>query len=546
MIKLFKIMVKIQKSNFAVSKMRVLSIVFMNMAISLLSLLKIEQLKGVIDFAAEGKPLKEVIGFAALLAATYIAMFAAETALSRYIEYCKRREYKKLDLFLIDKNTELLSWKNAKTSSQQRSIVIIKEADEFINSVYEGMPKFIAWIVSLPIFLIYILRTNAAAVLIIAPIELGVYLSCRHIQKKLPELNSDRRKKYAKWFTYIKTTFENIDIMKAGVNSKKYDDMYDKKAYEWNNSSLEGLNLLLTLDQFQNAGGIIIDLATVFMGIVKLIGKKINVGGVYALIASVQTVKNKLAEIPDIIESIYSIDAHWRQIELFLSENTFVENEEGESEDSIERIRFDNVGFSYNDNSPLIDNLNCEFCKGKIYGLVGSSGTGKTTLLLLAAKLLSPTKGEIYLNDAPYAGVARNSLWKRLSYSSEAVFIKGDMRENIAFGGEIDEKLFSEFERTDPILSREIQFEDGSEFSAGERQRLLLYRAVCAKNDFILLDEPFSAFDKGFEEDAAALLRQAADRGKCVVFTTHRHDILDICDEVIKFDPMEKGVEKLC
>ncbi|MCD8048697.1 MAG: ABC transporter ATP-binding protein/permease [Clostridia bacterium] len=534
MIKLFKIIIKIQKSDFAVSRMGILSIVFMNMAISLLSLLKIERMKRVIDFAAEGKPLKEIIGFAALLSATYIALFAAEAALCRYIEYCKRREYKKLDLFLMDKNTELLSWKNAKTSSQQRSIVIIKEADEFINSVYEGMPKFIAWIVSLPIFLIYILRTNAAAVLIIAPIELGVYLSLCHIQKKLPELDSDRRKKYAKWFTYIKTTFENIDIMKAGVNPKRYEDMYDKKAYAWNNSSLEGLNLLLTLDQFQNAGGIIIDLATVFMGIVRLIGKKMNVGGVYARIASVQTVKKQLAEIPVIIESIYSIDAHWRQIELFLSENTFVENEKGESSGAIECIRFDSVGFSYN-NAPLIDNFNCEFCKGKIYGLVGSFGTGKTTLLLLAAKLLSPTKGAIYLNDTPYGSMARNSLWERLSYSSEAVFIKGNMRENIAFGGEIDEKLFSEFESTDPILSRKIQFEDGSEFSAGERQRLLLYRAVCTKNDFILLDEPFSAFDKGFEEDAAALLRQAADRGKCVIFTTHRHDILDICDKVVKF-----------
>ncbi|OYY71828.1 ABC transporter ATP-binding protein [Sphingomonas sp. 28-63-12] len=182
---------------------------------------------------------------------------------------------------------------------------------------------------------------------------------------------------------------------------------------------------------------------------------------------------------------------------------------------------------------------------GECVGICGPSGGGKTTLLDLAAGLLMPQSGSIWVGDAPL-DAPRLAAWQdRIAYATQEPFLFfGSVRHNICWGGSADPADLSAAiglvgatalieglpDGIDTLVG-----ERGASLSGGERQRLILARALLRKPALLILDESTSSLDAASEAAILAAFRRVTPR-PAILFVTHRAESLALCDRVLTMD----------
>ena len=209
-----------------------------------------------------------------------------------------------------------------------------------------------------------------------------------------------------------------------------------------------------------------------------------------------------------------------------------------------------NVALKYKSaNDKLFENLNVTFKNSSTTVFMGASGAGKSTLLHLIVGLLEPTEGEIYLFD----GVTKTKMGSSvtgISYLQQGVpLLSGSVAENIA-GSTLKEFSVERvnaavrdagLEATISKLKDGINYnvgEDAKLFSAGERQRLGLARALYVEPELLILDEPTSNLDSDTESEIWRTL--AALKGKMtIIIVSHRGVPEDVYDQVLHFTKKE-------
>ena len=215
-----------------------------------------------------------------------------------------------------------------------------------------------------------------------------------------------------------------------------------------------------------------------------------------------------------------------------------------------ESVTFKNVDFKYlNTDGNALSGVNLTISKGKCIGVVGETGSGKSTLIDLLLGLLRPTSGEILVDD----NYPVNSIqWhQKIGYVPQAVYLVDDTIEaNIAFGEKvIDEgKLNQAIDAAQlrklidslPQASKTIVGERGVRLSGGERQRIAIARALYLRPEVLIFDEATSALDN---ETEARLMEtiNAVRKDRTVIMIAHRLTTLKDCDRIIE---MEKGFLK--
>ncbi len=167
------------------------------------------------------------------------------------------------------------------------------------------------------------------------------------------------------------------------------------------------------------------------------------------------------------------------------------------------------------------------FPKGGVISLFGPSGGGKTTLLRLLNKLLSPTKGRIFWQGKPLEETDSIALRRQVCLLSQTpVLFEGNVRDNLTAGLRFQNRVLPGDAELGRLL-RKLQLAkelDGpvTQFSGGEKQRLALGRLLLLQGEVYLLDEPSAALD---EETAGAIVSMMADwagqAGKTLIMVTH-------------------------
>ena len=188
--------------------------------------------------------------------------------------------------------------------------------------------------------------------------------------------------------------------------------------------------------------------------------------------------------------------------------------------------------------------MNFEIKKNQMIGIIGSSGTGKTTLLKILLGLIDPSSGKILLDNKLIKNNEIDNYQSLLSYlPQENLFIPGSIKENIAFGEEnIDENriiyslkqanCYNFVKKLKNNLNHKLK-ENGKNFSIGQLQRFALARAIYFDTEILILDEPTSALDKGSEEKFLKLIRGLKGK-KTIIIVSHKSTTLKNCDLTYK------------
>ena len=184
---------------------------------------------------------------------------------------------------------------------------------------------------------------------------------------------------------------------------------------------------------------------------------------------------------------------------------------------------------------PILNNVSYNFEYGKIYGLYGHNGSGKTMLLRAIAGLLVPDSCSVVIDG--------KVLHKDMSFPPSIGIVIENMNllpqynafDNLKILGKIkktatDEDIKTALERVG--LKSDLKVK---KFSLGMKQRLNIAQAVFEKQKIILLDEPTNALDNDGVQLIYKLLKEEKERGALVVITTHhKEDLEEICDVVLK------------
>jgi len=212
----------------------------------------------------------------------------------------------------------------------------------------------------------------------------------------------------------------------------------------------------------------------------------------------------------------------------------------------IKAVKFEKVCFRY-DNKPVLNNLCFELQPGDFAGLSGQSGRGKTTLINLLLGFLDTGEGSISINETKTNTAERQSYWPRISYNKQQPFFINDtIVKNITLSDELYDaaKLvrvitFCGIDKMLPRYPEDIDqkiTENGKNISGGQRQRLMLARALYHDFDLLILDEPFSEMDDNAEREILTKLQGLAHMGKMIIFITHNKASLNYCNKIISLD----------
>ena len=245
-------------------------------------------------------------------------------------------------------------------------------------------------------------------------------------------------------------------------------------------------------------------------------------------------------------------------------------------------VEFKNVSFKYPDAEEyVIENISFKANKGETVAFIGSTGSGKSTLINLVPRFYDVTEGEILIDGINIKEYKQEYLNNKIGYvPQKAVMFNGTVKENVSYGksskdktNEIIEKAIEVAQAKDFVLKMDDKYDShiasgGTNISGGQKQRLAIARAIARNPEIYIFDDSFSALDyktdsvlrrelKKYTKDATSLIVAqrigtimnadkilVLDNGKCVGIGTHK-ELLKTCDVYKEIALSQFGKEEL-
>ncbi|MGM9902701.1 glycine betaine/carnitine/choline ABC transporter ATP-binding protein [Enterococcus sp. 10A9_DIV0425] len=196
-------------------------------------------------------------------------------------------------------------------------------------------------------------------------------------------------------------------------------------------------------------------------------------------------------------------------------------------------IEFQNVSKIYKGGKIAVEDVSLSFEKGEFICFIGTSGSGKTTMMRMINRMTDPTSGQILIDGKSVQEINPVELRRKIGYVIQSIGLMPHMtiRENITLVQRLLKVSQEERNKTaekmiDLVeLPREMLDRYPHELSGGQQQRIGVVRALAANQDIILMDEPFGALDPITRDSLQDLVKDLQERlGKTIVFVTHDMD----------------------
>jgi len=377
-----------------------------------------------------------------------------------------------------------------------------------------------------------------------------------------------RRKLDFKRFAQSSANQSNLVQLVTGMQEIKLNNCEKQQRWKWERIQVKLFKISIesvALGQYQQIGSIFFSQTTGLL--ISFLSAKAVVEGSITL-GMMMSISYIIGQLSGPVGAIIGFSQSLQDAKISLERLNEIHNKEDE-EQTVESkinvipenktIRVEHVCFSYDgaERNYVLEDLNLEILENKVTAIVGASGNGKTTIIKLLLGFYPPIKGKITVGGTPLDEINPH-LWRQKTGAvmQDGFIFSDTIANNIAAGEEeIDKKgllhavetaNIKEFIESLPLKYNSKIGMEGNGVSQGQRQRLLIARAVYKNPDFLFLDEATNALDSNNEKQILDNLSRFY-KGKTVVIVAHRLSTVQNADNIVVLDKgkvIEEGTHK--
>ncbi len=442
----------------------------------------------------------------------------------------------KKNLLFFKKNNSNLLIKN-----------IITEAPEVINNIIYTTLMLITDIFIIFLIIIFIFFNFTSTTIYILPFFFLFYLIYLKFFKNLiSKIGRERFNVMQKCIQYLSDGFGAMVDIKLSSSENKFQEIFrlgSKELYELNGKHA----FFQVIPRYLMEISIILIFLFVFLifGFYELNIKELLTFSSLLLVASLRIIPG----LARIISSLQSIQYSYPSF-IELEKQINHKNIDTISNDAItfkKSIKLKNLSFKYENSEITLNQINSEFNKGQIIGIVGKNGTGKSTLINIIMGLIKINPNMIFIDDKNIS--LQNINWfNKISYvSNQSFLLDTNIENNIAFeieGTRIDQKRlkesiellgYNEFLKEFPEGLKTNIGQNGAKISSGQKQKICLARAFYFNSEILIFDEATNSIDEVSEKNFFKKLSDIK-KEKIIFIVSHDSKNLSLCDQIISLD----------
>ncbi|WP_150450868.1 ABC transporter ATP-binding protein [Arenibacter lacus] len=461
--------------------------------------------------------------------------------ISRYIEYDLKNE--------VFDHYQLLSLNFYK---QNRTGDLMNRISEDINQVrLYGGPAIMYGIQTLTLFacLVPLMFIKAPTLAMYALLPLPILsVLIYQISKIIHRRSTIVQEFLSALSTFTQESFSGISVIKAYALEPKINAELKTLALEGKEKSMA---LARVNAWFFPLMILLIGISNIFViyigGQQYIKGEIATIGIIAEFIIYVNMLTWPVAVVGWVTSIVQRAEASQKRINEFLQERPNIVNTATEETEIEGKIEFKNVTFTYEDtNIVALKNISFTINKGETVAIIGKTGSGKSTILDLIARLYDIDSGEILIDDVPIKELNLNSLRKSIGAVPQDAFLFSDsIKNNIKFGKEdsTDEEIIEVAKKAvvhDNIMGFTHQYdtvlgERGLTLSGGQKQRVSIARALLKDPKIYLFDDCLSAVDTETEEEILNQLKKES-HNKTTLIVSHRVSSAKNADRILILD----------
>ncbi len=349
----------------------------------------------------------------------------------------------------------------------------------------------------------------------------------------------------SKLTTYAQETFSGINVVKAytieGFTSNSFEDLAntsrDKNISLYKAQALFFPLMLLLIG--------ISNILVIYIGGMQYIDGEIeNIGVIAEFIIYVNMLTWPVAVVGWVTSIVQQAEVSQRRINEFLEEKPDIKNYELTKSNIIGAIEFKDVSFTYEDTDiTALKDVSFKIEQGQTLAVLGRTGSGKSTIAALIARLYDVTSGAIFIDDKPIKEINLDSLRESIGFVPQDAFLFSDtIKDNIKIGNQeaTDEQVY-QAAKSAYIYHNIVEFneqfdtlvgERGVTLSGGQKQRISIARALISNPEILIFDDCLSAVDTETEEIILQNLNEAT-KGKTTIIISHRASSVKNADQII-------------
>ena len=486
------------------------------------------------------KNMKDIIVFSVLLLLTYTVMQGVDLIQTSLFVRVRNKLWGKL----YDKVYQKLSRLPLTYYFEKDSAEIIGTIESDINSVSSVADEMTAFSVAAILQIVggmaglFMLNWKLAfLVVFLIPVKcVIVNILSKQKEKQISGMIENNRA----FFAWMGDCISGIREMKLWnlffIKQKQFEQLQKKMMCSYKDNMLLDqwrVFLIAVSDMLLHAGLYILSGAMIIQG-------EFTIGGAFAFLSYSGDVTSPITSLISIRYYFAQILPSARRLVDFLElEEEYVQTEDRveTKQESAAILEFSDVWFGYNQEEMILKGIHFQADKGDKIAIIGDNGSGKSTILDLAAGFYRPNAGVIRIQGVPLNQMGAWEIRSKISVVSQKSYLfQGTVEENINIGEDaLETEVIDVCHKSGVCFSnlKETIGHEGAALSGGEHQKIDLARALLKKADILFLDEANASLDVGADAILCDLLKNNINH-KTVIFVTHRQELLQAADKIYR------------
>ncbi len=460
--------------------------------------------------------------------------------MSRYIEYDLKNE-----VYQHYQNLPLSFYRRNSTGDLMNRISEdVSRIRMYLGpSVMYGLNLFILFAMLIPYMFSINVELTLYVLLPLPILSFSIYYVNNIINKRSEEIQEHQ----SGLSTFVQEAFSGIRVIKSFVREN---DMINKFAHASDDYKEKSLRLTSVNALFFPLIMSLIGLSTilvVFVGGRQVINGEASMGNIAEFIIYVNLLTWPVAALGWITSIMQRAEASQRRINEFLFTKNDIISEKNISKTIEGAIRFKNISFIYPDSGiQAINDISFDVAPGESLAIIGTTGSGKSTIANLLCRMYDVTSGEIQIDGINIKDFNINNYRQQLGYVPQDVFLFSDsIYNNIGFGAlNIESQDIVQSAKEADLYENIQDFpekfntkvgERGIALSGGQKQRVSIARAIIRKPQILIMDDALSAVDTKTENSILKSMERVM-KGRTTIIISHRISSAKLCNKIIVMD----------